>query len=88
MHFLPKGPWDNLRRRVERALDLPPGSTDPNSSIIEDLKKSHEEEMKAVGDYASRAGRARRAGREDIAQMYEHIMEEERHHLSEILEKM
>ncbi len=88
MNFLPKGPWDNLRRKVEGTLGLPTGSTDPNSSIIEDLEKSREEEMKAVGDYASRAGRARRAGREDIAQMYEHIMEEERHHLNEILEKI
>lgn len=67
---------------------FPPKFPSGHNSVVGDLEKSREEEMKAVGDYASRAGRARRAGREDIAQMYEHIMEEERHHLSEILEKM
>ena len=27
--FPPKGPWDDLRREVEKILGLPPGSTDP-----------------------------------------------------------
>lgn len=30
MDFPPKGPWDDLRRRIEEILDLPRGSTDPD----------------------------------------------------------
>lgn len=67
---------------------FPPDFLSGGDNIIEDLTKSRDEENEAVGNYAERAGRARRAGREDIAQMYEHIMDEERHHLSEILEKL
>jgi len=33
VEFPPKGPWDDLRRRVEEILDLPRGSTNPNQKF-------------------------------------------------------
>jgi len=43
MQMLPKGPWDDLRRRIEEILDLPRGSTNPNGvlpSPIETIEKT------------------------------------------------
>ena len=31
---LPKEHWDNLRRRIEEILDLPPGSTNPDCKLL------------------------------------------------------
>lgn len=47
---LPKGPWDDLRRRVEEILGLPCGSTNPHwkppspeeatKRLVEDIENS------------------------------------------------
>ena len=40
--FLPKEPFDDLRREVEKILDLPYGSTNPNRSFpspVETIEK-------------------------------------------------
>jgi len=52
---LPKGLWDNLRRRIEEILDLPRGSTNPDwkppspEQVAKEVVKDVENFLRRVG---------------------------------------
>ena len=96
--FLPNGPWDGLRKKVEEALDLPRGSTAPDhvfqsggyrSSPPNEMEMARrlqpyvEDERKASEDYWNEAENADFIGRPDMAYTLRKMSEDEhRHHLS------
>jgi len=96
--FLPNGPWDGLRRKVEEALDLPRGSTAPDhvfqsggyrSSLPNEMEMARrlepyvEDERKASEDYFKESELADLIGRPDIAMTLRSMSEDEhRHHMN------
>lgn len=61
-------------------------STNGTSRTVlrDDLDQSAADELAAAMDYSSRARTARSMGYNDLADMYEHIADEELHHLHEL----
>ena len=94
VRFLPRGPWDGARRRLEETLNLPLGSTTPGvftsggyrSSPVNEMERARrlepyvEDEKKAFEDYSHEADLADIIGRPDIASTLRSMAEDEHRH--------
>ena len=94
VNFLPMGPWDDLRRKVEGALNLPSGSTRPGmftsggyrgspsdeTEMTRRLQPYVEDERKAFEDYSHEADLADMIGRPDVAYALRSMSEDEHRH--------
>lgn len=86
-----KIPWDGLSKGtfLNALMDYFESLKLPAEELIRhDIVASLAEESEAITNYTGRAVAARQVGREDIAQMYEHIKKEEEEHYKEIWSKL
>lgn len=71
--------WIPQRAQTDRSSEL--------GTVMQSLDKSIAEEYLAMAAYNQRAGEARALNYEDVAKLYEHIKDEEKHHVSEFEKK-